>query len=246
MINAVSNGKPGTAMKSFASILSTQDIQAVVDFVRKEFMQEQKPNTRYHTAENGWPNHERYRQAYPFALGEIPLDTPDEQLNEQQRQGKWLFMNACISCHDRAKVNRDGTIWEPYAVSYPRNQYQHSTQPSDSVSGATPYAIHDIKPELRELTAQERRGEQLFQKNCAFCHGADGTGKNWIGSFLNPHPRNLTDPQIMSTMSRNRLKTVIQEGLPGTTMSAWKHVLNSEQIDSIIAYINRAFYPLGE
>jgi cytochrome c oxidase cbb3-type subunit 3 len=26
------------------------------------------------------------------------------------------------------------------------------------------------------LEARERRGEKLFQANCAFCHGADGTG----------------------------------------------------------------------
>ena len=246
MINAVRSGKPGTAMKSFANTLSTEDIELVVDFVRQEFMQERKPNTRYHTAENGWPDHQRYSAAFPFALGEIPIDTPAEQLSAQQLQGKRLYMSACITCHDRAKVNREGVIWEPRAVSYPRNQYQPSGDGVDSNSGATPYAEHDIKPELTDLTGQQRGGEQLFQKNCAFCHGADGTGKNWIGSFLDPHPRNLTDPAVMSTMSRERLRAVIQNGLPGTTMSAWKNVLNNEQIDSIIAYIDRAFHRLND
>jgi cytochrome c oxidase cbb3-type subunit 3 len=249
MIDAVAKGKPGTAMQSFANTLSPQEIEAVVDFVREEFMREQKPNTHYHTAANGWPDHERYRSAYPFALGELPLDTPDEQLSAEQLRGKQLFMNACVSCHDRAKVKQGGTIWEPYAVSYPRNQYRHTkktSQSRDTVSGATPYAKHDIKPSLSDLTQQEQQGEQLFQQNCAFCHGADGTGKNWIGSFLDSHPRNLTDPKFMSTMTRTRLKTVIQDGLLGTTMSAWKNVLNDEQIDSIIAYINRAFYALNE
>jgi len=233
-------------MQSFANTLSRQDVETVVDFVRKEFMQEQNPNTRYHTEENGWPDHQRYRHAFPFALGEIPLDTPAEQLSEAQRHGKRLFMNACITCHDRAKVKKEGTIWEPRAVSYPRNAYKHTTTHIDASTGATPYAKHDIKPKLANLTPQEQRGEQLFQDNCAFCHAADGTGKNWIGSFLNPHPRNLTDPQVMSTMTKARLKTVIQEGLPGTTMSAWKNVLNNEQIDSIIAYIDKAFHRIRE
>lgn len=233
-------------MQSFSNTLSLPEIEAVVDFVRKEFMQDQKPNTRYHIAENGWPNHERYRDAFPFALGEIPLDMQDEMLSEQQRVGKQLFMNACITCHDRAKVSREGTLWEPRAVSYPRNQYKHITNGPDSVSGATPYAKHDVKPELSNLTPQQRVGERLFQDNCAFCHAADGTGKNWIGSFLDPHPRNLTDPKAMSNMTKKRLKTVIEHGLPGTTMSAWKKVLNSEQINSIIAYIDRAFYRLGD
>jgi len=246
MIATLKNGKPGTAMQSFANTLSVQEMELVVDFVRQEFMQAKKPNTRYHTVENGWPDHERYKYAFPFALGEIPLDTPADELTPTQRRGKRLFMNACITCHDRATVNRDGAVWETHAVSYPRNQYQHTTGAPDSASGATPYAKHDVKPQISNLSEQEQLGEQLFQQNCAFCHAADGTGKNWIGSFLNPHPRNLTDAEFMSTMSRTRLKQVIRDGLPGTTMSAWKNVLTDEQIDSIIAYINRAYHRLAD
>ena len=34
-----------------------------------------KPGTDSH-AKHGWPEHERYRDAYAFATGEIGLDTP--------------------------------------------------------------------------------------------------------------------------------------------------------------------------
>src|SRR3569832_2889553 len=78
MIDAVTHGRPNTAMKSFAQILSADDIAAVVDFVRITFMEKKGRNTAYHTPENGWPNHQRYAAAFPFALGEIPLDTPWE------------------------------------------------------------------------------------------------------------------------------------------------------------------------
>ncbi len=60
---------------------------------------------------------------------------------------------------------------------------------------------------------------------------------------MNP-PRNLTDAQAMANMDRERLHTTIAQGLPGTTMPAWKDVLSEEQIDALIAYIDRAFYPL--
>ena len=247
MIDTVLNGKPGTAMQSFANTLSLQEIETVVDFVRKEFIQNKNPNTRYHTAENGWPDHERYRKAFAFALGEIAIDTPAGQLTEEQQEGKRLFMNACISCHDRAKVTQEGAIWEPRAVSYPRNQYLHDgDKRTDTTTGATPYAKHDIRPKIFKLTPEEKAGEQLFQKNCAFCHAADGTGKNWIGSFLHPHPRNLTDPVEMSSMTKERLKNVIRNGLPGTTMSAWKNVLSDVQINHIIAYIDRSLFHLNE
>jgi cytochrome c oxidase cbb3-type subunit 3 len=204
-------------------------------------------NSRYHSAANGWPNHERYRAAYPFALGEIPLDRPEGELDAEQRQGRALFLTSCISCHDRARVEEPGPIWDARALSFPRGGYSHRPeQRLDAISRATPFAQHDIPPTLEGLTPQQRRGESLFQANCAFCHGADGTGKNWIGSFLEPHPRNLTDPQQMAGMDRARLRGVIREGLPGTTMPAWKSVLKAGEIEALIAYIDRAFHPLGK
>jgi cytochrome c oxidase cbb3-type subunit 3 len=250
MLRSVAKGRPGTAMKGFANVLSEEEIALVVDFVRREFMVNQAPNTRYHTAENGWPNQQQYAPAYPFALGEIPLDTPSEQLTPEQQLGLRIFMQSCVTCHDRAKVRDEGVIWDTQAVSYPRGAYSHRETERqtklDAETSATPYAQHDIKPEVDDLTAQEQRGEQLFQANCAFCHGADGTGKNWIGTFLEPHPRNLTDPEQMAGMTREHVRQVIREGLPGTTMSAWQSVLSETDIENIISYINKVFHRVLE
>ena len=41
-----------------------------------------------------------------------------------------------------------------------------------------------------------------------------------------------------------RLRTVIRDGLTGTSMPAWKSVLSEQQIEDIIAYVARAFHPL--
>ncbi len=248
MLETVGNGKPGTAMKPFRDILAPREIAAVVDFVRIEFMVERSPNTRYHTVENGWPDHERYRAAFPFATGEIALDTPWEALDEERRAGKRLFLDSCISCHDRARVNESGPVWERQALSYPRFGFESGDhrRPPDAYSGASPYARHDVPLKIKDLSELERRGERLFIANCAFCHAADGTGANWIGRFLEPHPRNLTDAQAMAAMTRSRLQRVISEGIPGTSMPAWKAVLDDEQIGALIAYVNRAFHPLAE
>ncbi len=245
MITVVRDGIPGTAMAGFGNILSADDIAAVVDFVRREFIVSGRPNTRYHTAANGWPNHERYRDAYPFATGQRPLDTPDEELDDAARRGKRLFLASCISCHDRARVNDEGPLWEPSAVSWPRKNTCCNVPPPDTISGASVFARHDIAPPLVDPTPQQRRGEALYQANCAFCHAADGTGRNWIGSFLEPHPRDLTDPVFMGSLTPERLTQVIEDGLPGTTMPAWRHVLTRDQIAAIVAYIDRAFHPLA-
>ncbi len=259
MIHSVQFGRPGTAMMSFSSVLNTDEIAAVVDFVQQEFMIGKRVNTRYHTEENGWHDHQRYAAAFPFTSGEIPLDTPWEQLTPEQVEGKKLFMSTCVSCHDRARVNNPEVVWEERPVSYPRNQYSPGdnvtpkigsqsaatkSQSLDAITSASPYLIHDRAPVINNLTEAERRGEDLFQHNCAFCHAADGTARNWIGSFMQPHPRNLTQSAAMDNMTKTRLRTVIRDGLPDTSMPAWKSVLSEQQIQEVIAYVSRAFHPL--
>jgi len=109
---AVRDGVPGTPMKGFRGILDDADIAAVAAFVRSEFLEKRAPNTRYHTPENGWPNHERYAVAFPFARGDIPLDADVGTLTAAQKRGRELFVSTCITCHDRARVVEQGPAWE--------------------------------------------------------------------------------------------------------------------------------------
>lgn len=245
IIATLQAGRPGTAMKSFASLLSANEISAVARFVFDEFVVRKAANTHYHTAENGWPNHERYRIAFPFATGEISLSQPWETLNAEQARGKRLFLETCVTCHDRGTPATPDPAWEARPLSYPRNNFSFSVpQKIDATTSASPYALHDIPPKLKRLTKSERKGEKLFQANCAFCHAADGTGKNWIGSFLEPHPRNLRDAEFMSRITRQHFVDVVREGLPNTSMPAWKNVLSPGDIEAVADYVSRAFHPL--
>jgi cytochrome c oxidase cbb3-type subunit 3 len=277
MLAVVKHGKPGSAMKGFNGILDDREMQAVTDFVRQEFMVSKAANTRYHTAANGWPDHERNADAFAFARGEIALDKPWEQLDETQQRGKRLFMRACVSCHDHGRVENAGTVWESRPLSYPRDAYCtscHQDVPRSAPQGVTHpdrpathtfaepdgsvpirrphegariadgYLVHDKAPVLRNATPLQARGEQLYQKNCAFCHAADGTSKSWIGSFLEPHPRDLTSAVEMKGMTHERMRSSIAQGLPGTSMPAWRDVLAPGDIEALIAYISVAFRPV--
>jgi cytochrome c oxidase cbb3-type subunit 3 len=222
-------------------------MQATARFVVDEFIQHKAPNTHYHTVENGWPDHERYRSAYPFAKGEIPLSRPWENLTQEQAEGKRLYLASCVTCHDRGAQTEDEIIWDARPLSFPRNNFSLANAPRpDAIASASPYAKHDIPPKLSRMNPQERRGERLFQQNCAFCHGADGTGQNWIGKFMEPHPRNLQDIGFMASASRQSIRHAISEGLPNTSMPAWKDVMSERDIAAVVAYINRAFYPLKD
>lgn len=251
IVSVLKTGKPGTAMQSFRTVLTDPEMGQVAAFVMDEFVHKKAPNTHYHTAENGWPDHQRYQAAFPFATGEIPVSRPWKELNEEQARGKRLFLSSCVTCHDRGHAAGNSAAWEATPLSYPRNDYSNAAPASapskvDAMASASPYLLHEIPPKVAGMTPLERKGEKLFQGNCAFCHGADGTGKNWVGSFLEPHPRNLRDPAFMDTMTRARLSATIREGLPGTSMPAWKSVLGEKEIAAIVAYVAKAFYPLPD
>ncbi|MEW8026686.1 MAG: c-type cytochrome [Candidatus Thiodiazotropha sp.] len=243
---AIRDGRADTAMKPFRNILTDLDIEAVALYIHSAFIVGKQLNTRYHTVENGWYGHDRFRDSFPFATGEIPLDVPIESLNNNQKRGLRVYLDSCISCHDRSRVDNPAVTWEPVATSYPRLGFQtgDSLLPPDAQSGASPFAKHDIAPSISDLSPEEQLGELLFRQNCAFCHAADGTGKNWIGTFLQPHPRDLTNPGFMASMSREHLARVIRDGIPGTSMPAWRSVLTDEQIDAVVRYVHRAFHPL--
>ena len=109
---AVRDGMPNGTMKGFKGILTDAQIRDVSAFLREEFLVRRARNTSYHTAENGWANHERYAIAFPFARGEIPIDRDAARLTAEQRRGRTLFMGACITCHDHARVEEPGLAWE--------------------------------------------------------------------------------------------------------------------------------------
>lgn len=269
IVEAVRTGRPGTAMKSYAGLLTELELKAVAGFVQSEFLAQKAPNTHYHTLENGWPGHQRYAAAFPFANGELSLNMPPEKLDASQAAGRRLFLSACITCHDRGTDGGPAIVWESRAVSYPPSPAtclschnrenipvraagssgralsptyhgrEHPLDPGD------PYSIHDRAPRIAGLGRAERHGERLYQANCAFCHAADGTGRNWIGSFLEPHPANFNDPALRARLTRERFAAIARTGVPGTSMPAWQSVLSAIEIDAVAAYVDRAFLRPG-
>lgn len=240
MLDAVTHGRAGSAMQSYAEILSQRDIAAVVDFVRSEFMLARAPNVRYHDARNGWSDHSRYADAFAFVRGEIGIDQPVHTLSAAQRRGRDLYLSTCVTCHDRRPHGTHEVEWKSRPLSYPLNGDTPTNQPPRQTTNQ--YRIHERKPQVAGLDALERRGESLFQANCSFCHAADGTGKNWIGSFMEPPARNLTGNDL-DGVTVERLAFVIREGLPGTSMPAWKNVLRPSEVKAVAAYVMRAFRP---
>lgn len=235
MISTVRLGKAGTGMQSFARVLDARQSAAVVDYIRQTFMEGAKLKLGYHTKANGWENHDRHAAAFPFATGSLMLDSTE--LNASQLAGKRLFLSACVSCHEGRTV-QSSPVWASRVVSYPRNPGTCTPCHQSAVAGTLPQdAAHATAPAAGALTTRQQRGRQLFLTNCAFCHAADGTGRNWIGSFLEPHARDLTQGGLREGLTPQRLRHTILEGIPGSSMPAWKGLLSSGDIDALMDYL---------
>ena len=57
-------------------------------------------------------------------------------------------------------------------------------------------------------------------------------------------PHHLQAAEAMAGMDAARLGGVIRDGLPGTSMPAWRHVLDGDEIDALVRYIDAAFHPV--
>ena len=84
-----------------------------------------------------------------------------------------------------------------------------------------------------------RRGERLYQTNCALCHGLrlDGRGVRQTG-FTQP-PRNFTDETWQRATSPRRIFFSIREGVSGTAMPAWR-IFDVGETWDLVAYVRAA------
>lgn len=84
-----------------------------------------------------------------------------------------------------------------------------------------------IHPSLHVARAGEPDGAELYQQNCAVCHGVRGDGGVGI-------PLNL--PDFLAVASDDYFRKTLREGRPGRVMPAFP-LLRDDEIDAIVAFI---------
>lgn len=93
------------------------------------------------------------------------------------------------------------------------------------------------------------RGEIVYSKSCAACHGENGDGQSMAGQYLEPRPRNFVSGmfKFRSTPSGELptdadLLAIVEKGVPGTQMPAWKMTLTRQERLDVVAFL-KTFAP---
>lgn len=83
-------------------------------------------------------------------------------------------------------------------------------------------------------------GGAIFAKNCAKCHGADGTVSDY-GKKLEPFPaRNLR--AVAPYVEYDELRRIVTHGTHDTSMKAMKYVLDPLEIEAVVDYLKTFTY----
>jgi sulfur oxidation c-type cytochrome SoxX len=168
-------------------------------------------------------------------------------------QGEKAFNDkACIACHKLG--GRDGGIApdltfegllkdEPWVMQHfkdPRSRVTDSIMPTFAFAdpefqSLTAYLVSLNKPPAAVAPAE------IYQNNCARCHGDKGDGKGQIWLYLDPAPRDLTKVAFMNSKPEERFFQSVKQGVAGTSMPAWGRAFNDGQIRGVLGYIFQNF-----
>ncbi len=107
-----------------------------------------------------------------------------------------------------------------YAAEVAR--YQASRPPAPA--GVTAEALLARRHDREEL----EEGAEVFAKNCAACHRADG------GGLIGP---NLTDDVWLHGGTPVSIHTTIVQGVMAKGMPAWERLLSPEAVEQVTAYV---------
>lgn len=82
-------------------------------------------------------------------------------------------------------------------------------------------------------------GKEIYEANCAGCHGVAGDGAGPAAAALTPKPRNFVAWELKYGSDDASITKTLENGVAGTAMPPWKATLNNDQMKAVIAYIRK-------
>ena len=253
MLTIVTHGKPGTAMTAWKTQLNTNEIAAVVDYIRATFMQIsldpmlQRGKTVF--AQNCMVCHGDRGQGAPSSTGLIPpRDFTTPQARTELTRDRMLnsVTNGRPNTAMAAFSGRLAAADIEAAVDYIRAALM--LPDASGISGTNARASGGSQgregmgqPFQGGLTGNFAKGEKTYMANCFTCHGVKGDGKGPRAYFINPKPRNFTDKSFKFAFNRPAIYTAVHDGRLGAEMPAWSKVLSDQEIADVSEFVFRRF-----
>jgi high-affinity iron transporter len=105
-----------------------------------------------------------------------------------------------------------------------------------------------VLDEIPERSPSLARGKEIYQRECASCHGDAGAGDGPAGKTLTPLPANLSDHTALADVTPLAFYQRITIGVAGTAMPAYESRLPLEDRWAVAAYAStlRQAAPLGD
>ena len=260
MIALITHGKPGTAMVSWKTQLSDEEIASLTDYIRKTFMVVALD-----------PRLQRGKQVYvrncSVCHGErgqgsnLPVGGPTQPRNLASPQAR-LELNRDRMVNSVTQ-GRPGTAMAAFSSRLPAEDIEAVVDyvraalmvPETAISGtqahggrkgdvAPPktFALTDISvPMPNGLKGNAAKGGQMYDKTCATCHGVKGDGKGPRAYFIMPKPRIFIDPAFQARFNRPAIYAATSMGKLGTEMPAWSKVLSDQEVADVSEYVFQKF-----
>ncbi len=255
MIDVVTHGRAGTAMAGWGTRLNTQQVAAVVDYVRTTFMQVSDTGISGKTASRGA---KVYNEACSVCHGDNGAGSlwASGNLTPPPR-------NFTLASIPRERLIHSITNGRP-GTAMPAFKSQYS---KEDIASVADYILHSFSPRSQEQTASKKlpdpinktaasfmqmpypgdlkpnlaAGKALYLANCVTCHGESGAGNGPRAYFIFPKPRNFLSDKVRKTFNRPALYNAVKNGVIGKEMPAWDKVLTAQQIADVSEYVFQEF-----
>lgn len=119
-----------------------------------------------------------------------------------------------------------------------RDPQQHQHPATHPEGGAHRHpAAAKLKNPVAADNASITAGRQIYDKQCAGCHGDTGTGDGAMGEELNPKPANLVDADWKHGSTDGEIFVVIRDGVRNTGMKPYARKMTAHQMWDVVNYV---------
>ncbi|RMD64129.1 MAG: hypothetical protein D6826_03255 [Alphaproteobacteria bacterium] len=265
MVASVIAGHDPDVAGAWSGVLGEAAIADVVDYVREALMlpapvADASIGRRIYARTCSVCHGERGNAASwaKNSLDPPPFDFTSDKARQLSRQDMIRYVT----------YGRDGTAMMPFAtqltrseiaavVDYIRRAFISADAPTAETAAADArsqsaeeHAAHghrnhgggDIDaPFPAGIVGDFAAGKKFYEKNCAECHGPNGTGDGRRAYFMRKKPENFTSAEARAELNRPHLLEAIAKGVRGTEMPAWSKVITIQQIADVAEYVFQRF-----